>query len=388
MAPKRRSSHPPHAEPVTDGSAAVNAAPTAGQVGDLSEAVMTALLLSTTGRPAEAATTLGLYVTTIGLAHVLAEPELIDACTLYATLATGTEQMRAAHHAYHASHVLYPCGHPRRLAAADAYGATLHQHGLLAEAIDVRRRLLAGYRIHQPQRALPATIDLAASLHATGRCTNALNTLAGAWHTWHHHPHPDTSTGTAVLAAFMRMLRACRQDLHLLALLAQARDTSAWDDLVAAYTTQTAKADTDYIDAHRTTVCTHTHQPLTATSSVSIPRNQAMPTPARLPLTSHAHMPPPTPVNDGHDTQRRHPLTGYRVGDIAGAISRMLTEPGAAVLLAPDHTPQPDDSVIRQRLTDTIAAYLAHRRARRAALRTTAVLLSVIAVAVLIHLLT
>ncbi|WP_328463660.1 hypothetical protein OHA21_38540 [Actinoplanes sp. NBC_00393] len=388
MAPKRRSSLPPHAEPVTDGSAAVNAAPAAGEVGDLSEAVMTALLLSTTGRPTEAATTLRPYVTTADLTQVLAEPELIDACTLFATLATGTDQMRAAHHAYHASHVLYPCGHPRRLAAADAYGATLHQHGLLTDAIDVRRRVLAGYRIHQPQRALTAAIDLATSLHATGRCTDALNTLVGAWHTWHYHPHPDASTGTAVLAAFMRMLRACRQDLHLLALLAQARDTTAWDDLVASYTAQTAADDTAYIDTHRTTVCTHKHQPLTATSSGSPSEGRALPTPARLLPTPPARTPPPTPVINGHDAQRRHPLTGYRVGDIAGAISRMLTEPDAAVMLAADRMPQPDDSAVRQQLTDTIAAYLAHRRARRAALRTTAVLLPVIAVAVLIHLLT
>ncbi|GGN38157.1 hypothetical protein GCM10010109_64740 [Actinoplanes campanulatus] len=385
MAPKRRSSLPPHAEPVTDGPAPASAAPTDGELGDLSEAVMTALLQSTTGRPADAATTLHPYVTTIDLAQILAEPNLIDACTLYATLTTGTEQMRAAHHAYHASHVLYPCGHPRRLAAADAYGATLHQHGLLTEAIDVRRRVLAGYRIHQPQRALTAAIDLAASLHTAGRCTDALNTLAGAWHTWHHHPQPDTSTGTAVLAAFMRALRACRQDLHLLALLAQARDTPAWDDLVTSHTAQNAAADTAYIDAHRTTVCTHTPQTLTAASPESLP-GQALPIPARLPPRSPAQTPPRAPATNGHDAPRRHPLTGYRVGDIAGAISRMLTAPEAVFLLTSDRTPQPDDGAARQRLTDTIAAYLAHRRARRAALRTAAILLLVIAVAVLVHL--
>ncbi|WP_436528476.1 hypothetical protein [Actinoplanes sp. HUAS TT8] len=354
--------------------------PPAGTPSELAAAVATALRLSVTAAPGEAAAVLAPHVTGLSLDHVLADADLAETCLLYATVVTGAEQLRAAHLAYHAHHVRYPCGHPRRLAAAAAYGTALHQHGRLPEAIVVRRRVLAGYRTHQPHNALPAAVALADSLHAIGHCAEAIDLVGTAWDTWRRHPHADLTTGTTILNAYIRMLRACRHDLSLLALLAQARDTSAWSHRAATHTTEDAAADTTYIDAHRIANCTHTPQLLTghaeATATLSL-------------LPPHRSVPRRTATGEpapGRIRRRRHPLAGYRASDIAAAFSRLLTAPESAILLNPDRPPHPDDAAARHRLTEATAAYLAHRRGLRAALSTAAILLPAAAVLLVLHL--
>ncbi|BEL12918.1 hypothetical protein Q0Z83_111090 [Actinoplanes sichuanensis] len=237
-------------------------------VDELGSLAMTAFGLAVTGHPADAAALLAPAVKTLDHTEV-PSPALIDVSILYATLTTGPAQLRAAHYAYHASHRLYQCGHPRRLAAADAYGIALHQHGRYTQAVAVRRRLLAGYRVHQPQASLSAAVGFAASLHAAGHCRQAQLTVCEAWDTWRHHPDGDLSTGTTLLRAIIRLLRSCRRDLDLIAVICQARDTPAWDDLVITHTTTLAAADADYIDTHRGTLCTHTPQQVTRTSAAA-----------------------------------------------------------------------------------------------------------------------
>ncbi|MFI1996837.1 hypothetical protein [Actinoplanes sp. NPDC020271] len=351
--------------------------------GELADAVATALRLSVTADPGEAAAVLAPHVTGLTLDQVLADAMLAETCLLYATLATGAEQLRAAQLAYHAHHVRYPCGHPRRIAAADAYGTALHQNGLLPEAIVVRRRVLVGYRTHQPQNALPAAVGLADSLHAIGHCAEAIGIVGTAWDTWRRHPHADLTTGTTILNAHVRMLLACRQDLSLLALLAQARDTCAWSHRAATLTREETAADTAYIDAHRATGCTHAPQILTGHAEATATGSLFPPLPQRQPLAGRT---PPGQPASGRAGRCRHPLAGYRVSDIAAAFSRLLTAPDASILLDPDRPARPDDDAARQRLTEATAACLAHRRGLRAALSTALILLPAVVVLLVLHL--
>jgi hypothetical protein len=351
-------------------------------VDDLGNTVMTALGLAATGRRTDAAALLAPSVETLGSSRRPADPALIDASTLYATLTTGPEQLRAAYYAYRASHRVYPCGHPRRLAAADAYGAALHQHGRFGDAVIVRRHLLAGYRVHQPQAAPAAAASLAASLHATGRCTEALITVSGAWNIWRRHPYGDLSTGATILRAVIRMLRSCSRDFDIIALISQARDTPAWDNLVITHTTAAAYADTFYIDAHRGTVCTRTPQPRTRPSPVPA-HSPRPPSPPRSAARSPADAWTPADPQ-GRDSRRPHPPTGPRAGETPTARSRSFTAL-ADVLLHPTGTQPAGATPIRQVITPA-AASVAGRPGWRTALRLAAVVLP--ALALVLHLTT
>jgi hypothetical protein len=283
----------------------------------LDSLAMTALRLVVTGRPAEAATLLAPTVETLDHTEV-PTPALIDASILYATLTTGPAQLRAAHYAYHFGHRVFPCGHPRRLAAADAYGTALHQHRRYTEAVAVRCRLLAGYRVHQPRASLSVAADLAASLHSAGYCREAQLTVCEAWNTWRHHPHHDVSTGTIILRTTIRLLRSCRRDLDLIAVICQARDTPAWDDLVITHTTTHAAADAAYIDTHRGTLCTHTPQLPTRTSAA--------------PTNLH---PPKEPRACGASPDGTDPASRPGTGSMAHGRSSWHTALRAAAVLLP-----------------------------------------------------
>jgi hypothetical protein len=299
-------------------------------VDELGGIVMTALGLSVTGHHAAAVAVLTPAAETLDH-HSEPTPALIDVSVLYATLCVGPNQLRVAHYAYDASHRLYKCGHPRRLAAADAYGTALHQNGHYEHAIDIRRRLLASYRIHQPQAALPAAIGLATSLHAASRCTEAHRIIVDAWNRWRDHPHDDLSTGTSLLRAAIRILRSCRRDLDLIALACRARDTPAWDELIVTRTATLTAADADYIDAHRNALCTHTPQLVTGPSATPAHHRQPQtpvqgpPAEARTPMAARGRVAPP---DRPHAPRRTGPAAHHSttVSDdpVAGPSNRLL----------------------------------------------------------------
>ncbi|WIN00083.1 hypothetical protein ACTOB_003764 [Actinoplanes oblitus] len=359
---------------------------------NLSDAAITARRQIAAGAITDAVTLLAQHLAGRDYAWQPADPAMVDATTLYALHTTGPEQLAAARYAYHGSRRLHPRQphHPRRLDAAHAYGLALHQHTHFEQAIQIRRNLLATYhRLRCPAGILATVTGLAESLHAAGRCPEALRAIAWVWHIHDRNIiQNNPSTGAAVLGTYLRMLRGCRRDRDLTALLHQAQHHPAWSLLVAARSPALDAADHRAVTAHRSGVCTHTPQPMTAITTLPPPP------PACSPTTVGPRDAPPrraraagrrTPAA-GRDTSR-HPLAGYPTSDIAGAVGRLLTAPEAQPLLPPARTPHPDDLAAHQHLTGRLTAYLAHRRALRVAMYTAAVaaLTTVVVVAILLR---
>ncbi|BCY11080.1 hypothetical protein [Actinoplanes sp. L3-i22] len=356
--------------------------PLLGRLDSLPAALAAARQLQQNGQTASAVNLLAAHLHERTHNMMADAPMLADACILYATLTTGDDQLRAAAYAYRASRNLHPGlpTHPRRLEAAATYGSVLQQHGRHDEAITVRRGLLAAYRdLDRTADILTATTDLAASLHTAGHCAEASRAIACAWHIWSDHtPHTDLDTGTAVLAAHMRILRSCRRHLDLIALLHRTRDTRTWNDLAAARTAATDTADTAYIDRHSSS-CTYSPQQATGTPP-AVPAPHASPQPAAPPPAAlrppFVHVVAVRRVRQSR-ARVRHPLASYQPSDIAGAFSIVVTAPEAQPLLDPGHIPEAEPTAAQHQLTARVASYLAHQRARRATLRTAAAVLPI-----------
>jgi hypothetical protein len=309
-----------------------------------------------------------------------AEPALIDACTLYATVTTGTVQVAAAAYAHRAARQLHEPHHPRRLAAAHAYGTALHHNDQPAHAAAVRHELLGAYlTAGLAEEAVRAATDLATSQHAAGHCTDAITTIDATWHAWHRDPtlRSDHTTGAALLRAYLLILRGCRRDHDLLTLLRRAEQTEAIETLAATRTTASAQDDSDYVTAHRRDACTHqpqhlnTHHAATRTDSpTGTPirtRESSDPAPE---ADNNPIWPDRVPQHIDDPGTHRRPLpqpsfTGYHQRDIESATAHLLSTSEAALLLDPGQTDRTTRDAARQAAVESTAAHLAHRRALR-----------------------
>ncbi|MBG0569171.1 hypothetical protein [Actinoplanes aureus] len=369
-------------------SRTASAAPCSSGLEDLPDAVITASQLIRAGDTGAAAALLQQHLHDLDFAWLPHDPVLIDACTLYATVTTGTVQLDAAGYAYRASRRLHYPDHPRRLAATQAYGTALHHNDQPGHAVNVRRDRLHTYRtLGRTHDALTTAADLAISLHAGGHCTDAIGTIADAWQTWRHHATRDLATGTRLLRTYLLILRGCRYDLDVITLLHQAHHTGTLHALATTRTDDTIQEESDYVTRHCGTVCTQPPQHPSPTGAPGHDDGQptaaapASPDPTAGPVPDNiGNLLRDVPGRDAgpadhRTTALRHPFTGYHQQDIGSALARLLAAPGAMPLLDPAGTDPGTKAAARRSVISFIAAHLGHRRGRRAALRTAAVLL-------------
>ncbi|GAA1581103.1 hypothetical protein [Actinoplanes couchii] len=253
----------------------------------LPDDVAAARNLIAAGCSADAVRLLAVHLDGLDYAWLPTDPLLIDACMLYAAHTTGLGQLDAARYAHRASHHLHEQPtHPRRLDAAHAYGTALHAHGRHSEAIVVYQHLLSTYRIlSRPLDILTTTISLALNLHAAGHCADALQAITYTWHLSQHTTPDATGPGRTIATTHVRMLRACRRDHDLLALLNRHQHT----DIADILTTAAAETNDDHAYTHAV-VCSHTPD------TDQHPLAQRTPPPHRRPGSSTRH-PGSTPGN-------------------------------------------------------------------------------------------
>lgn len=232
------------------------------------QAAIAAVRLFDEGHPAAAVRRLDPYLHAHRLATAQPDIDLVDACTLYATVVTSGRRVAAAGYAWRASTQLYPDrDHPRWLAAAHAYATVLHTTGRLRAATGVYRDLLAQQRaLGRYQPMLITTVNLSTCLHTTGHCTEAIRLLATAWQLW-QHSHlsgaTDLRVTTTLLNAYTRQLRACRQDTDLQNLIQQIRRHPTWQQLAEEY--HHHPGHDIVVTAHQAAVCTRPPPPLITT---------------------------------------------------------------------------------------------------------------------------
>jgi hypothetical protein len=334
-------------------------APGSRGLGTLPDDVTAARHLIAADCQADAASLLAAHLAGLDFSGLPTDPLLIDACVLYATHGTGHDQLGAARYAHRASrHLHAQPTHPRRLAAAHAYGTALHAHGHYSQAVGVYRQLVAAhYTLGRPLDILTATIALAVSLHAAGHCVEALQAIADTWHRWQHTSLADAGLGRTIAEAYVRMLRACRRNHDLLALLHANQHTQAGQLLTTAAANATEHGPAD---RHLATVCSHTPQ-----------------TPAGNPRHGEHHnlTDEPTPqygipalyggAGDSSDAHRVPPPTGHPAAEVTTAISRALTTPQAQAVLRHDLGPPAATRTGRWRAA-LLVGYLTYRRARHA----------------------
>jgi hypothetical protein len=348
-----------------------------GGLATLPDDVTAARHLIAAGCHADAARLLAAHLAGLDYSWQPADPLLIDACVLYATHGTGRDQLDAARYAHRASHHLHEQPtHPRRLAAAHAYGHALHTHGQHNEAISVYQELIAANQtLGRPLDILTTAIPLAVNLHAAGRCVEALQAIADAWHRWQHTGLNYPGLGQAIAFAYVRMLRACRRNHELLALLHANQHAEAGNLL----TTAAADATVDgHADRHLASICTHTPQ-----------------TPAGAPQHSEHHNLTGEPTlllsipalyggaGDSSDTHRESPHASHAAAEVTTAISRALATPQAQAVLR-HNLGHPAGTRAGRWTAAMLVGYLAYQRIRlawRASPYTAAVALPIVAFA-------
>jgi hypothetical protein len=344
-------------------------APGPDGLGTLPDDLTAARHLIAAGCYADAERLLAVHLVGLDYSWLPADPLLIDACVLYTTHGTGRDQLGAARYAHRASrHLHEQPTHPRRLAAAHAYGTALHTHGHYSQAVSVYRELIAAHHIlGRPLDILTTMIPLAVNLHAAGHCVEALQAIADAWHRWQRAGLDDPGLGQAIAVAYLRMLRACRRNHELLALLHANQHTEAGYLLTAAAADATEH---DHADHHLTTVCSHTAQ-----TPAGAPRHSE-----HHNLTDETRLPLGIPAlyggtGDSSDAHRESDHASHAAAEVTTAISRALATPQAQAVLRHD-LGHPAGSR-SGRWTAAMAGYLAHRRARRASPYTAAIVLPI-----------
>lgn len=158
------------------------------------------------------------------------DPVLVDAYTLYASLAIDDQQMARARYAYDAAGRLHPPHHPRCLAAVAAMAGALQANGDHDSAIEHRRDLVVAYE-HLGLRleALSHRAGLAESLHSAGHCDEAGQVIAGAWDSWRQWPthNGGAAAGVAILRTYLGILFGCRRQDDVAVVLEQACRSAA-----------------------------------------------------------------------------------------------------------------------------------------------------------------
>jgi hypothetical protein len=331
--------------------------PGPGGMGTLPDDLTAARHLIAAGCHADAERLLAAHLAGLDYSWLPADPLLIDACVLYATHGTGRDQLGAARYAHRASrHLHAQPTHPRRLAAAHAYGTALHAH--YSQAVSVYQQLIAAsHTLGRPLDLLTTTIPLAVNLHAAGHCVEALQAIGDTWHRWQHTSLADPGLGRTIAVAYVRMLRACRRDHELLALLHANQHTEAGHLLTTAVASVTEYG---HAERHLATVCSHTPQ-----------------TPAGAPRHSEHHNlagKPTLPLGvselyggtgDSSDAHRESPHARRPAAAVTTAISRALATPQAQAVL--HHNLGHLAGTRTGRWTAAMmVGYLGYRRARRA----------------------
>lgn len=224
----------------------------------LPAAVQRAVRLAAAGQHDAAAALLSCHLDPLDIDWLPADATLAAAYLLYATLITDGRQLPAAQYAAYASRHLYARDDARLRHALRILGLVLHQHALTDEAIAVRRELLAAnQQAHDAAGTLHSQRDLAESLHTAGHCDDAVTCIDEAWQTWRQSPGTGggLSTGTALLRTYLLLLRGCRRDIEVMALLHHGHNTGTLHALATTRTTESSSADGAYIIGHRSTVC-------------------------------------------------------------------------------------------------------------------------------------
>jgi hypothetical protein len=348
-----------------------------GGLATLPDDVTAARHLIAAGCHADAARLLAAHLAGLDYSWLPADSLLIDACVLYATHCTARDQLGAARYAYRASRQLHAQPtHPRRLAAARAYGTALHTHGHYREAISVYQELIeANHTLGRPLDILTTAVPLAVNLHAAGRCVEGLQAIADAWHRWQHTGLNYPGLGQAIAFAYVRMLRACRRDHELLALLHADQHTEAGHLLTTAAAEATGNG---YADHHLATICTHTPQTPAGAARHSEHYN----------LADEPTLPFSVPVlyggtGDSSDAHHESSHAGQPSAEVTTAISRALATPQAQAVLR-HNLGHPAGTRAGRWTAAMLVGYLAYQRIRlawRASPYTAAVVLPIVAFA-------
>jgi hypothetical protein len=347
-------------------------APGPGGLGTLPGDVTAVRHLIAAGCHADAERLLAAHLAGLDYSWLPVDPLLIDACVLYATHSTGHDQLCAARYAHRASrHLHEQPTHPRRLAAAHAYGTALHTHGHYSEAISVCRQLIAAnHMLGRPLDILTTTIPLAVNLHAAGHCVEALQAIDDTWHRWQHSSLDDPGLGRTIAVTYVRMLRACRRDHELVALLHANQHTEAGYLLTTAATDATEHG---HADRHLATVCSHTPQTPAGALGHSEHRN----------LTGEPTLPLGVPALYGGAGDSSDAHASHAAAEVTTAIGRALATPQAQAVLR-HNLGHPAGTRAGRRTAAMLVGYLAYQRIRlawRASPYTAAVALPIVAFA-------
>jgi hypothetical protein len=165
----------------------------------------------------------------------VAEPHggLIDAGTVYAEVSRGRTDLnlRWATYAYRASLTLHGPDSERARRAGNALATGYDAHGRYADAIAVRRDLVAIYTELDGADAgttLDARICLARSTHGAGHCQQAITALLADWHDWSRTHGDDHPFGLLALTSVVELLNRCGRTQEANALLPHIQAHATW----------------------------------------------------------------------------------------------------------------------------------------------------------------